>query len=67
MVNVTVINIRSLFKFFCIAIVLILIFVMMKVVGGKINIIGQRINKSFVGCINNTLPKIKENEHTRKN
>lgn len=65
MVNVTVINIRSLFKFFCIAIVLIFIFVIMKIIGGKIKFDGQGINMSFVGCINNTLPKIKENEVTR--
>lgn len=67
MVNVTVINIRSIFKFFCIAIVLISIFVIMKVIGEKINFDGQGINMSFVECINDTLPKIKENEDARGN
>ncbi len=67
MVNVTVINIRSIFKFFCITIILVFIFVSIKFIGGKINFDGQGIRVSFVGCINGTLPKIKEDESTRKN
>ena len=66
MVNVTVINIRSLFKFFCIAIILIFIFVSIRFIGGRINFIQQGIKVSFVGCINGTLPKIKEDETTQK-
>lgn len=67
MVNVTVINVRSIFKLFIISIVLIFVLVIIKFVGGKINLTGPGINVSFVGCINDTLPKIKEDEYTREN
>ncbi len=67
MVNVTVINIRSVFKFFCIAIVLVFMFGVIRFVGENIKIGENGVNVSFIGCINNTLPKIKEDETTRKN
>ncbi len=67
MVNVTVINIRSIFKLLFIAIVLIFVLGILKFVGGRITLIRTGINMSFVGCINNTLPKIKEDEYTRRN
>ncbi|MCI8352897.1 MAG: hypothetical protein HFJ58_04810 [Clostridia bacterium] len=67
MVNVTVINIRSIFKLFIISIVLIFVLGIIKFVGGKINLTGSGINVSFVRCINDTLPKIKEAEYARGN
>ncbi len=67
MVNVTVINIRSIFKFFCIAIVLVFMFGIIKFIGEKIKFVGDGISVSFVGCINDTLPKIEEDETARKN
>ena len=66
MVNVTVINIRSLFKFFCITLILVFVFISIRFIKGKINFIEQGIKISFVGCINDTLPRIKENETTEK-
>lgn len=65
MVNVTVINIRSILKLLFVAMVLIFVLGILKFVGGKISLTGQGINVSFVRCINNTLPKIKEDEDTR--
>lgn len=64
MVNVTVINIRSVFRFFCIAIALLFVFGIIKFVGENIKIVENGVNVSFIGCINNTLPKIKT---TREN
>lgn len=66
MVNVTVINIKNVFKFCSIAIVLVFIFGIIKFIGERINFSGQGISVSFVGCINDTLPKIKEDENAQK-
>lgn len=66
MVNVTVINIKSVFKFFSIVLVLVFLYGIFKFAREKINFSEQGIKVSFVGCINDTLPQIIESENAQK-
>lgn len=66
MINVTVINLKNLSKHFAIAIIIVLMFVFIKFIGKTVNISNSLINVSFIGCIEETLPKIKEDEKTEK-
>lgn len=65
MVNVTVINIKSVFKFLSVVMVLVFIFGIIRFINERVNFLGHGISVSFVGCINDTLPKISENENTK--
>lgn len=60
MINVTVINLKSIGKYLLLAVVLVGIFWMSKVGSKNITFSAQTFNINLVGCISETLPKIKE-------
>lgn len=65
MINVTIINLKSISKYFILALILINIVWMAKFVREKVSF-NNSINFSLIGCIDDTLPKIEEDNKIRK-
>lgn len=66
MINVTVINLKSITKYLVLALVLICIFMIMRFISKRIKIVNTSINLNFIGCLEETLPRIQENDNTQK-
>lgn len=66
MINVTVINLKSVSKYLIIAITLVLLFGIIRFVSQKVRIGNLSINANLIGCLEKTLPKIEENDNTHK-
>ncbi len=66
MINVTVINLKSITKYLILAMILVCIFMIIKFVSKRVKITSASINVNLVGCIEETLPKIQENGNTQK-
>ena len=62
MLNVTVINLKSIGKYLLLTIVLVGIFWLSKTSSKNISFTTKLLNINLVGCISDTLPKIKAND-----
>lgn len=71
MINVTVINIKSLTRYIIIALVLICIVLGIKVIVKQVNVPTNKVssilkNANFISCVEKTLPNIKEDSKIQK-
>lgn len=66
MINVTVINLKNISKYLILAIVLVIVFFIIKVVGKRIKVATTSINLNFMACLDGTLPKIQESDNSKK-
>lgn len=71
MINVTVINIKSLTRYIIIALVLICIVLGIKVIVKNVNVPTNKVssilkNANFISCVEKTLPNIKEDSKIQK-
>ena len=71
MINVTVINIKSLTRYIIIALVLICIVLGIKVIVKQVNMPTNKVssilkNANFISCVEKTLPNIKEDSKIQK-
>lgn len=66
MINVTVINLKSISKYLLIAIIIVGIVTFARSFSKNITFNRQAINVSMVGCLKETLPKIDENNSAQK-
>lgn len=66
MINVTVINLKSITKYLILAMILVCIFVIIKFISKRISIITSPVNLNFVSCLEEILPKIQTNGNTEK-
>lgn len=66
MVNVTVINLKSASKYLLFSILILSIVCSANFVRKKVDFKNQSINISLIGCLNDTLPKINENNIVHK-
>ncbi len=66
MINVTIINLKSVSKYLLFAVLLVCMVCIANFIRKNIKFSNQSINISFVGCLNDTLPKINEDNTTKR-